>query len=243
MNTPTRRLLGLAAVVAVVAASCSALTREPELDPPPSLIVQTGPGARFVGTAAGFSDWYGPGSMRHVGATEAGRAALEITAEPGGLQANARKALVPLRDGSPFSWSFSVRTADWSQVANIQFRLHTTDEDFFYANVRDRTARTALVDDAWQRVQLSRADFLTVGEPDWRRLEAVSFAVWGFTDGVDGPPAPRPVGCGRRRRHAVLRRRRRVGRRRRPPHARALLPRHGVRRARPGGRAGLPRPG
>ena len=190
MNTPTRRLLGLAAVVAVVAASCSALTREPELDPPPSLSVQTGPGARFVGTAAGFSDWYGPGSMRHVGATEAGRAALEITAEPGGLQANARKALVPLRDGSPFSWSFSVRTADWSQVANIQFRLHTTDDDFFYANVRDRTARTALVDDAWQRVQLSRADFLTVGEPDWRRLEAVSFAVWGFTDGEDGPTSP-----------------------------------------------------
>ena len=190
MNTPTRRLLGLAAVVAVVAASCSALTREPELDPPPALSVQTGPGARFVGTAAGFSDWYGPGSMRHVGATEAGRAALEITAEPGGLQANARKALDPLRDGTPFSWSFSVRTADWSQVANIQFRLHTADDDFFYANVRDRTARTALVDDAWQRVQLSRADFLTVGAPDWRRLEAVSFAVWGFTDGEDGPTSP-----------------------------------------------------
>jgi len=176
--------------VAVVAASCSALTREPELDPPPSLSVQTGPGARFVGTAAGFSDWYGPGSMRHVGATEAGRAALEITAEPGGLQANARKALDPVRVGSPFSWSFSVRTADWSQVANIQFRLHTADDDFFYANVRDRTARTALVDDAWQRVQLSRADFLTVGAPDWRRLEAVSFAVWGFTDGEDGPTSP-----------------------------------------------------
>lgn len=190
MNTPTRRLLGLAAVVAVVAASCSALTREPEPGSPPSLAVQTGPGTRFVGTAAGFADWYGPGSMRHVGATEAGRAALQITAAPGGLQANARKPLRPVRDGSPFSWSFSVRTADWSEVANVQFRLHTTDDDFFYANVRDRTARTALVDDAWQRVQLSRADFGTVGSPDWKRLDAVSFAVWGVTEGVAEPTSP-----------------------------------------------------
>lgn len=191
MNTPTRRLLGLAAVVTVVAASCSAFTRDPDLTAPPPLSVQTGPGTRFVGTAAGFEDWYGPGAMRHVRGTEAGRAALEIAAEPGGLQANARKPLRPARDGSGYSWSFSVRTADWSEVANVQFRLHTSDDSFFYANVRDRTARTALVDGAWQRVQLSRADFGTVGAPDWRRLETVSFAAWGLTE--DGEAATSPT--------------------------------------------------
>lgn len=187
MNTPTRRLLGTAAVIAVAVGSCSVLTREPGLAAPPAVAVPTSPGTTFVGTADGFTDWYGPGSMDEVGADEAGRPALAITAAPGGEQANARKALCPVADGSTSSYSFSVRTRDWSQVANVQLRLHTGDDSFFYANVKDRVSRTALVDDAWMPVQLSRADFATVGTPDWTRLDAVSFAVWGLEATGDSP--------------------------------------------------------
>ncbi len=187
MNTPTRRLLGTAAVLAVTVGSCSALTREPDLAPPPPVAAPSSAGTPFVTTADGFTDWYGPGSVGQADAGEAGRGALEITASPGGEQANARKPLRPAVDGSASSYSFSVRTQDWSRVANVQVRLHSDEDSFFYANVKDRVARTALVDDAWMRVQLSRADFATVGTPDWRRLDAVSFAVWGLEATEDSP--------------------------------------------------------